>query len=377
MNCEAIEIRMEQIDNCSPHSTALPLPNETIQNPARPTFPEEWKVSSLQEIVNGQLIEPRWIIEDLLLEQSGTLVSGLPHAGKSLNLLSAAIESVTTHKVWNRFDSSSVKRVLYIETEDPEVVVRKRIRGLVKGLQLDPKTLPEGFHLAVTGPFDITAMETQLNALIDFYKPDWVVISTLQGLLVDRDWKEQKDMSRVNAIFVRLARKCPIVVVTHSTWNKENKRAAGSVTQAANFLTLIHFEKKIAADGETTTTVSLDSKMGGEFPEFDLKLETEVVAGKPDVRRVVYAPHEPSKKEQILAYRKENPKASVKEIAAQVGASEKHVRNTLNLKTPKPTNAVEDFNREVFGTDEHKGTTKATAPRNKSRSTRAPVAAAQ
>jgi hypothetical protein len=321
------------------------LPTEPIGNlPLSPAtspppgvrLPPEWRPRSLAEILSRDYVEPRWIIDGLLLEKSALLTSGQPHSGKSLNWLAAAIESVSTRIIWGKFASPNVQRVLYIETEDPDVVVEQRVRELAKGLAIDPKSPPEGFRLICTGPFEIVKMEAELNALIDLHKPDWVVISTLQGLLGDRDWKEQSEMSAVNATFVRLSRRCPLVVITHSTWDKKNKRAAGSITQAANFLTLVHFDKKIAA-GVTKTVVCLDCKLG-QNEQFDLILETAQVPGRdqPELRRVRYAgEHAPTQAEEIRAYTKGHPNASPREVSQAVGCSYEHARKVM--KQPGPS----------------------------------------
>ncbi len=143
-------------------------------------------------------------------------------------------------------------------------------------------------------------------------------------------------MGPINAIFVRLSRRCPIVVITHSPWDGRNKRAAGSITQAANFLSLMHFDKTISK-GETKIAVTLDCKMGQETETFDLILDTETVPGKkrPELRRVRYAGiHEPSDKEKILACIKENPAAKATEVAQEVGCSYEYARKTMKQPTP-------------------------------------------
>jgi hypothetical protein len=249
------------------------------------------------------------------------------------------MESVSTRKVWGHFPSPDVRRVLYIETEDPPMVVEQRVRELSKGLGISPEAPPDGFFLACTGPFDLAKCEGELNALIDRYQPDWIVLSTLQGLLVNRDWSSQKDMSEINAIIVRLSRRCPLVLVTHSTWDARNKRAAGSITQAANFLTTVHFEKTTTAKGETRTKVKVDCKLGQEEPEFDLVLETAPVPGeqRTELRRVKYAgEHVKSDKELIKEYVAENPDATPTDVAREVGCTYEYARRTMKAPAPEP-----------------------------------------
>jgi hypothetical protein len=179
--------------------------------------------------------------------------------------------------------------------------------------------------------------ESQLLALIDDVTPDWVILSTLQGLLGGADWLLQRDMGPINAIMVRLQRRVPLVAITHSPRDTKARRAAGTITQDANYLTVLHFQKNA-----TTGVVSAfgDSKMGVEL-NFDLRLITESVRGgegkiTEEVRKIVYESHRVTKKDLILAYRTENPKASTEDIADATGSTPQHVRKVLKTKPPSP-----------------------------------------
>ena len=219
------------------------------------TYPEAWRPSSLQDVLSRTPEPPPWVIEELLPADSGLLCSGQPHAMKSLNWLAAAIESVVRHTVWGKFASPKVNRVLFIETEDPRWLVEKRIHGFAKGLGLKRGDDLEkyGFFFACTGPFTLVECETELLALIDDVKPDWVVLSTMQGLLGGADWSQQKDMGPVDAIMVKLQRRVPLVAITHSPRDTKVRRSAGTITQDANYLTVMHFQKNpttgVAVDG--------------------------------------------------------------------------------------------------------------------------------
>ena len=253
-------------------------------------FPAAWRPAPLKEILNRQYEPPPWILEDLLPSEAGLLCSGLPHAGKSLNWLAAGIESVVKHTVWGKFKAPKVRRMLYIETEDPRWLVEDRVRGLTQGFGLSTHDLDDiGFGLACTGPFNLFQCQVQLTKLVESFEPDWVVLSTLQGLLQGRDWKEQKDMGDVNAILVKLQRLVPLVVLTHSP-REGQRRAAGSVTQDANYLTLMHFEK-FTRNQKTYVSVEGDSKMGAEL-QFELRMDmaevTDADRTRTQVRRISY-----------------------------------------------------------------------------------------
>jgi hypothetical protein len=292
-------------------------------------LPQGWQVCDLSDALAGKGQKPPWVIEDLLLAQSATQVSALPHSMKSLAWLAACLESVATHKVWGHFDAAAVKSSLFIETEDSQWLLEERVRGLAKGLGLGDAKAAEGFRYLRTGPFDLVSMETTLAQILDFYKPDFVVLSTLQNLLCGRDWNTQESMQDVNALIVRLSAKCcPIVEITHSPWNTKHKRAIGTVSQAANFLTAMHFEKK-TSQGDSFVHVTLDSKLGAEESDFTLRLETEGEEQAREVRRFIYeGPGWPKgmNKEAVLAVLAEDPGASTKEIAERIGISPRYVQ---------------------------------------------------
>jgi len=171
-------------------------------------YPEVWKPRSLEDILSRTPEPPPWVIEGLLPAESGILCSGQPHAGKSLIFLYAALESVLKHTVWQKFPCPKVNRVLFIETEDPRWLVERRVHGFAKGLGIEPGEDLEkiGFFVSCPGPFKLLDNKEALTDLIKEVNPDWVVLSTLQGLIPGLDWSQQKDMSNVNAIMVELQR---------------------------------------------------------------------------------------------------------------------------------------------------------------------------
>lgn len=292
-------------------------------------LPPGWHVRDLSDAMAGTGQKPPWVIEDLVLSESATQVSAHPHSMKSLAWLAACLESVAVHKVWGRFDASRVNSSLFIETEDPTWVLEERVRGLAKGLGLKGVEDAPGFRYLRSGPFDLVSMESQLTQILAHYKPDFAVLSTLQNLLHGRDWNEQKDMQAINALIVRLSNQhCPIVEITHSPWDGRNKRAIGSVSQAANFLTTMHFEKKMSS-ADTFVHVTLDSKLGAEESDFTLRLETEGDGEQREVRRFVYEGHGWPKglaKEAVMQALNEDPDANPKEIAERTGVSVRYVQ---------------------------------------------------
>ena len=290
-----------------------------------------WDIRDFQAAMKSSLERPPWVIEDLLLEQTATLVSAHPHAMKSLSWLYACLEAVVKKQVWGHFKALNVESVLFVETEDPSWVVEARIKGFAKGLGIAETADVPGFRYACVGPFDLPKTEHHIEHLIEKYSPDFIVISTLQSLLAGRDWKEQADMQPVMAAIVRLSRACPIVLLTHSPWDSHQRRAAGTVTQTANFLTTMHYKKDVnQKTKETFLHVLTDSKVGALETNFSLKLLTEGDPRDPaGVRGVEYVSEGWPKglgKAAVLAAIEDDPDASPKEIADRTGMGVRYVQ---------------------------------------------------
>lgn len=297
----------------------------------RITLPQGWEVRNFQDAMHASSEPPPWVIQDLLLSQSATLISAHPHALKSVSLLQACLESVSHQKVWGHFAAPEVRNSLYIEIEDPLPVVELRIRELAKGLGLKDSDKVPGFHFLCVTPFELHNYETYLEMLVAKYELDFMGISTLQAAVGKRNMTQQVDMAPVMAMVVRLARLCPVILLTHAPWDRRNRRAFGTVTQTANFLNTMHFEK-IEPKGtghRTFVNVLLDSKMGVAESNFSLELKTETDGGKSHLRKLEYIGAGYPKglqRDAILAAIREDPEASNTEIAQRTGATDRYVR---------------------------------------------------
>jgi hypothetical protein len=290
---------------------------------------DPWRVCGLQDAYRNAQQEPPWVIKDLLMAESATLVSAHPHSMKSLSMLYLCLEAVVRKQVFNKFAAPRVNNALFIETEDPAWLVEARIRGFARGLEI-PETDPvPGFHYCCVGPFDLVGEEGRINRMVEEHSLNLIVISTLQNILDGRNWQQQGEMQPVMAMAVRLARKCPLILLTHSPWDKRQRRAAGTITQAANFLTAIHLEKK-ESKGRTLAHVMVDSKAGATETNFSLELLTAGDKGDAEsVRSVTYAgagTAGATKAPEVVAALNENPDASTAEIAQMVGATQRYVQ---------------------------------------------------
>src|SRR5690242_16259925 len=84
-----------------------------------PTLPLGWQLGDVSTAMAGEGEKLPWVIENLLLADSATLISAHLHSMKSLAWLAACMEAAAKQKVWGHFDAPLVKKSLFIETEDP------------------------------------------------------------------------------------------------------------------------------------------------------------------------------------------------------------------------------------------------------------------
>jgi hypothetical protein len=304
--------------------TQLPKPELTRRASQAREHPlaKGWDIFRLEDAFRDCQAPP-FAIEDLVLDSTLTLVSARPHAMKSLSWLYACMEGVLKKEVFGHFKAPNLNNVLFLETEDPAYLVKKRIQGFALGLGVrDNQEIP-GFNFACPGPFNLLDEIHQLAYHINSLSLDLIVISTLQNILGGRDWNEQEAMADMLEELVRTARLCPIVLITHSPHNPNTKRAAGTITLGANCATHLHLTKKQTPD-RTCVSVELDSKAGGSENKFSLDLVSDRNDDDPvrAVRGFVYAgPLEKAEKQQskgdaVLEVLTKNPYVSAADLAA-------------------------------------------------------------
>lgn len=290
------------------------------------SLPAAWKFLNLKEVLETPTIkEAPWRIRNLVAQGCGTLISAHPHGMKSFTWLQAAIDAPMGNQVWGHFPVTGVKKTLYIETEDPEWLLRQRIQQLARGMSIKASDVKDigCFTLGVTGPFDIVKTGDKLKQAIETYQPDFTVLSTLQGLLGGRSWKEQDEMAAVNALMVDIsAHWSPLTVITHSPWDKKSKRAAGTITQTANFQTSCHYQKYTSREG-TKVSIDVDSKIGADAEESNFKLRL-VSDLKLDAIKFRY--EIAHTRDEIISHIKAHPNEPTADLAAAFDISDRHAR---------------------------------------------------
>jgi len=287
---------------------------------------DRWEPRDWKTILTNPTPPTLYVIEGLLGQQSGAFIAGKPHAMKSLSTLYGSLEVLTKGTFWG-LKAHGVERVVFLETEDPRIVVEQRIRELSKGLDVDPENVPDGFVLLTPGRIDLGNAQTQatLYRKLREHKPDIAVFSTLQGMLGEQDWNQQSDMSPIHAFVMLICREiCPVILITHAPQDKKQRRPIGSISQSANYLVVGHVSKWITPKGEQQISLELDSKLGGQ-KEFTLRLVTD---GQ-EIRGFEQGKSEHGRKEDILELHELEPELKPQEIADRLAVSVQYVRRVL------------------------------------------------
>src|ERR1700730_17590196 len=159
---EKIEPDGEQQDTPNSPSPKPTTPERETPQPKKEQ--PEWEIRTLPDAFKNAEAPP-WIIKDLVMSGTLTLVSAQPHGMKSLSWLAACMEGVHKKQVFRHFEAPKLNNVLFIETEDPEWLVKKRIQGLAQGLKLSKGAELQGFHYTCPGPFELIKQQKQLEQL--------------------------------------------------------------------------------------------------------------------------------------------------------------------------------------------------------------------
>ncbi|HKC82469.1 MAG TPA: AAA family ATPase, partial [bacterium] len=140
----------------------------------------------LTESANLRPIEE--YIDGLLSSEGSGWIGGEEKLGKSYYMIHEALCLALRLPVLGKFTVPVRRRVLVIEEEDPPRRVRDRVRGLLRGLDLDPDDqavrddLDQWFLIQVWGGFtlDDAGWRAKLDQTIQTFKPDVIYLDAVR-----------------------------------------------------------------------------------------------------------------------------------------------------------------------------------------------------
>ena len=182
--------------------------------------------------------EIQWLVEDLIPQGWAVVISGLPHAGKSLITLDLARAILTGEK----FLGNEVKKgkVMLLCLDDDRTLIAQRMREF--GFDQS-----EDLHI-YAGRWDEILVMNQLSAALNEIKPSLIVVDTLIKTIPKMAGAENDSATMDESIekFLRLTTTLPepatVVFITHSKKSGESGARGSSATPGAAPLA-IHAEK--------------------------------------------------------------------------------------------------------------------------------------
>jgi hypothetical protein len=202
--------------------------------------------------------------------------------------------------VWWRLAVAERRRVVILEEEDSPRRVRRRLRALLRGHDLDPDAaevradLNTWLKISVWSGFslDNPAMLTQLREVISTFKPDVIYIDCLRKVTL-RDLNKLPEAQRLLDALDALRREfgCIFRLVHHYRKQQGFRTARGSQEMSGSFTLGAWGENSLFFEpiGRKAGAVRVDvqAKDGAPVPGFRLRLETEGPGHAPTLVRLV------------------------------------------------------------------------------------------
>lgn len=183
--------------------------------PSRP--PITSFASPLSALMAGADRPIEYLAEGFLESRTIGFVGGEPKLGKSWLALDIGLCIASGTAIFDTYTVKKTRRVLYIQEEDSEEIVRRRVNLLCAGHDI---TVPDDdhFRVAIRKGFriDDTAWYEILRKELDTFRPDLVVVDVLNKVH-SADEKDQKQMTEMMWLFEYCRRDfdCGFMLVHH------------------------------------------------------------------------------------------------------------------------------------------------------------------
>src|SRR5262249_44010054 len=181
---------------------------------------------------------PSWLVEPLISNGSRVVVYGEWGSYKSWGLLDLGL-SISARTAWlEKFPIPSPRRVLYVDEEMSERVLRRRIKRLASGME---GTSPAIFRALSRQGVRLTAAgATRLleNLQASDFDPEVVIVETLRRVFVGNE-NEAKDVAEFWRVADVILKAGKTLIVSHhmkkpsaNGGDDVKHRASGSATQS-------------------------------------------------------------------------------------------------------------------------------------------------
>ncbi len=159
----------------------------------------------------------RWIIPEIMLEQSITFLCGLPESRKSWVAMDLAI-SLASGEVWLGKFPAPIKKVVYIEQERIKSLSQDRVKRLMAGKEISSDRLEGNLSVWTGTDFKVNFQPSlaRLRRRLEKTRPEVVIIDSFKTLHSSNELSTQ-DMTVVMEAIKKMRNElgCSFVLVHH------------------------------------------------------------------------------------------------------------------------------------------------------------------
>lgn len=306
---------------------------------------------SMRELDMLDFPEPEWLIRNVLEEKTVMAISGEPKAAKSFSGLEMMLSLASGTRAFGRFDVGPPRPAVAFCAEDAPVHVRRRVRALAAGKNLDKQEQDTAWdNLFIFERQNVNLMDVEI---LDHFMahlqrlpapPAAVMLDPLVDLFDVEDENAAREMSAAmqRLRVIRDVIGCAVIIVHHASRSGPGKsKLRGG--QKMRGSTAIHgavdggfyMTNTESSDSTKSSDVELETRNGRTVPEFRLSLNFEddaagrvtrawwdhsAVEGGPEPRTSPGANGKPDQVEQrILEVLRLQP-LTASELARELGA---------------------------------------------------------
>lgn len=163
--------------------------------PAEPPAQERlrvWVACDLRAILTEKPRDVRFIVDRLIAEDDGCVLTAAPKDGKTYLAASIAIECALGRRVFGRYDVQAASRVLWLDEEMGIVKLQRRLQRLARGLELGEDELgilATNLRLFPQQGLTLTAADgvREFHAEVDEFKPGLVIVDSFAAVTAGID----------------------------------------------------------------------------------------------------------------------------------------------------------------------------------------------
>ena len=237
---------------------------------------EELKIITERELENLPEEKSKWIVKEILAEQSIAMYAGKTRTKKSLMATNLALSCCSGKKFLNTFETDKCK-CLYLDEENPKNLTRERAVILRKGLKIEP-TDDLGYVIHSSLKIDSPKGINRLIELINKFKPKLIILDSLiRFLSKGTDENSSVQMSNILDDLRKLTTDYNVsfLIVHHMNKGRESNDEADTIRGSTDIINAMDFGYLFSLVGDKVRINQTKNRYKLELPPFTVSTIAE------------------------------------------------------------------------------------------------------